>query len=288
MGVSFFKPKSVRSVTQPSAEAMPQHKQPLSFVSNGPDHLDNWERYKSATLRYFKRDLITEFLVSQLVRVMRSTTETTISKVAISAMYVVIGISLLLVITGFQSTLLDGKDTIQWILRQILDALSLFGLSKSLAGGDFVIALAASTIAALLSETQISRELRKTSNTYVEKIESTRTTLKDAKQMYLGGGQLRFSYGDRGLFVRGGNLEMYLQWEAAELAMLAIMRNEEVSPVSDIDEATHLLIFLKARNRSDETYGVEFLVVPRRFFNSPIDASTWEDFANNLPIERLY
>lgn len=249
--------------------------------------IEAWERQKSGVARYLKRDLLTEQVISRITSDVKESSETTLSKLSISLVYLVILTSAVLWLAGYVwgfegPTVGDSTGAVQWILAQLLDALSVFGWSVELTGNKYVLTLIASTIVALLSETSISREVRRKTKEFVEIIEQTRRVVRNARQIFVGSGQIRFSYGNLGVWVRGGNLDLYIRWGAIAEGILFKKEKDDWRLADSPADASHFFIFLKPRSDSDEEYSAEFLVVPKRFFNKPIDASSWEEFVSDF------
>ncbi len=245
--------------------------------------IDDWEKYKSAVGRYLKTDLLTEELISRVTTDIRDSTETIVTKLSVSLIYVLILATLVLYVFGFDPPLADGATTVEWLLQKALEFLSFFGLSEQVTGNKYVLGLISWTVAALLAETSISRELRRRTREYVEIVETTRSVVRDAKQIFVGSGQIRFSYGKLGVWVRGGNLELHIQWAAFEDADLFVWNKVGLARTDDLSAATHLFVFLKPRSdRDSDSYTSEFLVIPKRLFRTPVDANSWEDFVTNF------
>ncbi len=117
-------------------------------------------------------------------------------------------------------------------------------------------------------------------------------------QLYPGGGSLRFTYGENGLFIDGGNLHTRIDWHAFEpnRKVHASIKATETPgglftrPKRDfttklpvpIDEATHLILFLKEDPVEDTPY-IECLVIPRRgFFDSERNCTPWPEFCAGI------
>lgn len=127
--------------------------------------------------------------------------------------------------------------------------------------------------------------------------------LDKARLILAGSGQLRFTTGDCGVAVSGGNFEFKLNWGAVETAELVrktyglkvILMFFARIPSFDFDvipkSASHLLIRLKLA-RSDELSRkdarkqgknaplktTDILVIPEHFFHAPQDGNTWAEF----------
>jgi hypothetical protein len=57
----------------------------------------------------------------------------------------------------------------------------------------------------------------------------------------------------------------------------ALIRPAKVMVVDRAEDATHMLVFIKASSRR------EYLVIPKRFFDEEKNATAWKSFVEDLP-----
>jgi hypothetical protein len=162
-------------------------------------------------------------------------------------------------------------------------------LSQEWFANDFVLTPITVLAVGFLSELKLSTDLRRETKTYSQLVERVRTILKLAKQVFLGSGRLRFSFGEAGLLVKGGNLELRVGWDSVEMGML-VGKAGDVWTITEkpVEGATHLNVFLKPAVGADSLKSVqernmpvsEFVVIPRSFFPAgpDRDCNTWDEF----------
>lgn len=252
----------------------------------------------SDSSRYVEGDLIDvaqwEFIKQTLVR-------TTIWRIVTGSISVlaiaVLVLTFTLYVLGYEVPMYDGSDTSAQGV--ILFALSeWFGWSKSMTGNSYAATIALSLLIAFLSQAGLSLQLLQQRAEYDRLIERGREVTKHARQLYVGSGTIRFSYGKKGIRVAGNNITFDISWDAVlDAALIHVRRVKrwsreylELSPAIQPDDATHLLVFFDVaggnRKATDRINAAEYLVVPReRFFSragSTLDSSNWQEFVERM------
>jgi len=282
---------------------------------------ENWEKYFSVSSKYNPvHDILDEFPVDELLDVLKTSTITKILNISIPVVAILLAvISGLLAFQDHAAPVYDGSTDSS--VSIILYIFSIFGLNDYLTGNQFLLSPVLFIVIALLERTKFSFDILRKNNTTYEKIRRTREGVRWSKQIYVGSGQISFSFGDRGFVINSNNLGLRFDWKALsdEFVFIgfdperdqqiyigsnyeAITRTEDESVVSFdnkkiseyAENATHLLVYLK-ETQSYENYSSgerngpysEFIVLPKeQFFGNLRDATPWIEFCTNL-ISRL-
>lgn len=114
-------------------------------------------------------------------------------------------------------------------------------------------------------------------------------------QLIPSSGNIRFCFGRQGFLVDGVNIQLKIDWNvfrSAEIAYIKIEISQAERggtkatpyPRSEISDASHAIVFFprEPNQFSFEDQRGEFLVIPKRFFVSSKNSSTWQYFMKEL------
>jgi hypothetical protein len=178
----------------------------------------------------------------------------------------------------------------------LLYCLALGGLSGSIFGNNFVLTAIVSALVGLAFQLNITRSVRRKTKKFVEKIQEIEEFNRNARQIFVGTGNIQFSFGSNGFLVDGDVLDFRLGWRVFDghtyIKMEPLKNKKGEWQGTDLDlaemhDATHLLLFIKSGldTAAPESKMPNFvlLVVPRaRFFSDRLGSTDWIEFCESF------
>lgn len=255
----------------------------------------DWKSHHSGFARYVRADLFDSEIIG---RAKRLTQETILEKVwkwsiPVAAIFFFM-VAVILALLNVQAPSFDGS--VDSAVSMILYGLSLGGLSERLFQNDFILTAILTAVVGLAFQYSITREIRKKTQRFVDLVEFFEEQTRFARQIFIGTGNIQFSFGAEGFYVNGDVLDMRMNWRVffGKEFVRKVPKDdpENLSEFSfvtgaDVDDATHLLIYMKPGMEEmrieDQMPELVFIVVPRsRFFTDQLGADDWEAFCSSL------
>lgn len=203
-------------------------------------------------------------------------------------------VAVILALLNVQAPGFDGS--VDSAVSMTLYALSIGGLSEHLFQNDFILSTILTAVVGLAFQYSITREIRKKTQRFVDLVEFFEEQTRFARQIFIGTGNIQFSFGAEGFYVNGDVLDMRMNWrvffgkefvrkmpkgDAKNLSEFSVVTG------ADVHDATHMLIYMKPGTEEmpidDQMPELVFIVVPRsRFFTDQLGADDWASFCSNL------